>query len=52
VIRPQLIALAERCQVDLSEISNLISRAYFAHTEAPLTFTNSARQTARESGAS
>ena len=42
--RPRLIALSERCQVDLSEISNLVSRAYFAHAEAPLTFTSAARQ--------
>ncbi len=42
--RPNLLALAERCQLDLSEISNLVSRAYFAHAEAPLALTSAARQ--------
>jgi len=42
--RPRLLELAARCQSDLSDISNLVSRAYFAHAEAPLTFTSSARR--------
>lgn len=42
--RPDLLKLSERCQLDLSEISNLVSRAYFAHAEAPLALTSAARQ--------
>ncbi len=42
--RERLISLSERCQSDLSEISNFVSRAYFAHAEAPLTFTSASRR--------
>ncbi len=46
--RPRLIELSKRCQSDMSEVSTLVSRAYFAHAEAPLTFTSAARRPADE----
>ena len=33
--RPELVALTDRCHTDLSAVSDLISKAFFAHSETP-----------------
>jgi len=39
-----MLALAERCDGDLAEISDLIARAFFAHAETPEALVSQARQ--------
>ncbi|MEM6487414.1 MAG: circularly permuted type 2 ATP-grasp protein [Pseudomonadota bacterium] len=41
--RPHLLHLMRRCERDLSQISDRIARSYFAHAEAPVALTHSAR---------
>lgn len=43
--RPAMVALAERCQNDLAEISDLIGRAFFAHADTPEALVSQGRQT-------
>ncbi|MEL6997577.1 MAG: circularly permuted type 2 ATP-grasp protein [Pseudomonadota bacterium] len=42
-VRPELTELLTRCQSDLAEISDLISRAFFAHADAPEALVSQAR---------